>query len=85
MKKTYLIIMLFMALLAMACYDDKGNYDYTELGKVEISFPQTQYQGYFGEVLEIEPTITTDIPEDDLDYYWEVERNGVVDGVAYFF
>ena len=74
-----------MALLAMACYDDKGNYDYIELGKVEISFPQTQYQGYFGEVLEIEPTITTDIPEDDLDYYWEVERNGVVDGVQYFF
>ena len=73
-----------MALLAMACYDDKGNYDYIELGKVEISFPQTQYQGYFGEVLEIEPTITTDIPEDDLDYYWEVERNGVVDGVQYF-
>ena len=85
MKKTYSIIMLFMALLAMACYDDKGNYDYTELGEVEITFPQTQYQGYFGEVLEIEPTITTDIPEDDLEYFWEVERNGVVDGVQYYF
>ena len=33
MKKTYSIIMLFMALLAMACYDDKANHHHRHPGR----------------------------------------------------
>ena len=72
MKKIY--DTLFMASLlcfVTACYDDKGNYDYRELEDVTIEFPQSNYSLYFGDVLEITPTVTTEIPEEDLAYYWE--------------
>lgn len=71
MKKIYSSI-LWIALLFSACYDDKGNYDYRKLDEVQIELPQAAYQLQIGEVLEITPTVTTDILEEDLAYYWEI-------------
>ena len=70
MKRHYLFT-LILALFAIACYDDKGNYDYKSLDEVTIELPQTSYQLYFNQTLEITPAVTTDIPEEDLAYYWE--------------
>ena len=63
--------MLVMALTS--CYDDKGGNDFNSaMPDVSISIPESAYSGKIGDVINIDPVITTDIPETDLEYHWEV-------------
>lgn len=71
------MICLLMGLLCMACYDDKGNYDYNEINELEISGIDEKYSVMMGSgKLTIEPVIkmtVADLSEADrFDYVWVV-------------
>lgn len=71
MKKIFCIF--WTMILLYSCYDDKGNYDYRDLEDVNIVLPEESYSLCFGTRLQIsEVIVTTDIPEKDLIYHWEV-------------
>ena len=71
-KRIYNILSICLfVLLASACYDDKGNYDYHEISTIkteglEKSYTKTSYQ----DVLHLEPTVTASGGESDFDYLW---------------
>ena len=47
MKQYTCLLLLFSFLCAnglVGCYEDKGNYDYTDLGTVTIQFPDKRYR-----------------------------------------
>ena len=50
---------LATAMLLVSCYDDKGNYDYTVLEPMEITFPSASYIIPIGESLSIVPEVRT--------------------------
>lgn len=69
MKNLYYL--LLVAIMVYGCYDDKGNYNYTELAELEVSLPEESHSILFGDRLQITPTIETSIPQSDLAYDWE--------------
>lgn len=76
MNNLKLILMLAAMLgLCVACYDDKGNYDYKNLGKVDMQLNSGAIIRSFGDLLEIEPEITVSDEETmkNLSYKWELE------------
>lgn len=78
MKKKILNIMMMaiVAVAAISCYDEQEGNDFdTRLPDVEIVIPNTTYSGSLGQVITIEPQVKTEIPENDLDYFWEVSGN----------
>lgn len=42
--------------MASGCYKDTGNYDYTDINRVEIKFEKSFYNVTQGDVLELTPT-----------------------------
>ncbi|MDL2320135.1 hypothetical protein LJC45_03275 [Alistipes sp. OttesenSCG-928-B03] len=76
MKKLKNILPLFFAAaLITACYEDKGNYDYSETPEFTVELPALQYsKRALTEPLTITPIIETDTPESDLSYLWTVFR-----------
>lgn len=78
MKKKILNIMMMaiVAVAAISCYDEQEGNDFdTRLPDVEIVIPNTTYSGSLGQIITIEPQVKTEIPENDLDYFWEVSGN----------
>ena len=73
MKKISICLSLLVLLLA-GCYSDKGGNDYdTTLPDVQIVIPEEAYSASLGSTITITPEVKTDIPESDLEYFWEVE------------
>ena len=78
MRKNYFYIMLLaVASLATSCYEDKGNYDYTEINEIGVNTEATGT--YFAvdryDTLRISPTLTfTQGAMDDsqLSFKWEM-------------
>lgn len=69
-------MMAIVAVAAISCYDEQEGNDFdTRLPDVEIVIPNTTYSGSLGQVITIEPQVKTEIPENDLDYFWEVSGN----------
>lgn len=73
-RNIYNIIMVLMSLTFFtSCYDDQNGNDFdTVMSDVLIVIPETAYSGGLGQTITIEPQVNTDIPESDLEYYWEV-------------
>lgn len=69
MRKVYIYLMM---LLATACYEDKGNYDYTSLQDLTIGLTYDTYERGIGSQLQIDPIVATDIDDSDLDWQWEI-------------
>lgn len=69
MKKIYMMLAL-MAGLFSSCFDDDGNYKYTNVEDITIEGISESYinNSYNGEVLEIDPVITSNYT--DLQYEW---------------
>lgn len=68
-------IWLFFLLLAFGgCYDDKGNYDYTESNGITIDLGNSMYTAVSGETINIEPkfTFALDSNEMGLTYEWKL-------------
>ncbi|WP_169503578.1 PKD-like family lipoprotein [Butyricimonas synergistica] len=69
------IIWLFALLFAcFACYDDKGNYDYSETNEITIDLRNTQYSAVAGQTINIEPVLTfaRDSNETGLEFEWKL-------------
>lgn len=69
------IIWLFALLFAcFACYDDKGNYDYSETNGITIDLRNTQYSAVAGQTINIEPVLTfaRDSNETGLEFEWKL-------------
>ena len=68
-------ILLFMAVLPMvlaSCLSDDGNYDYTELEAVEISGLADNMRCVLLEKQNLDPVVTTSIPQERLQYVWRI-------------
>ena len=71
MKKVCFYI--FLSLIFISCYDDKGNYDYTDIGDITITGIENSYTAIaLAKKLEIKPTVTSKNPEDTFEYLWTV-------------
>ena len=69
------IIFIVVFLLGMAsCYDDKGNYDYSETNEITIDLRNTQYSAVAGQTINIEPVLTfaRDSNETGLEFEWKL-------------
>lgn len=64
-------IIVLLALLVGACYEDKGNYDYHPINEVELTFPADEYNLLsLVDVLKISPEIVTKADESKFEYTW---------------
>ena len=75
MKKIfYFTAFVFLAFLQWGCHEDKGNYDYVNFEDITVDVTSEiyEYRTSFGEHLVIPMTVTTDVPESELEYTWEV-------------
>lgn len=69
MKRLYIVSIVLLSFVWASCYDDKGNYDYTELTKTEIKGIQTEYSKIsFKDTLYINPEITP--ATEEYEYLW---------------
>ena len=80
----YFLICLSAALLATACYKDKGNYDYTPISDIVIEDIADRYTLVLplDETLEITPRIITSYPDNELEYEWIRIRNSEWDTIS---
>ena len=76
MKQIYYLFALLVSITSFtSCYDDKGNYNYTEVNEIVIDTVgfRTQYTVEVTKQLVIDPKITftrSNVAEEDLSYEW---------------
>lgn len=71
MKKITIFSILALSLLFIGCYDDKGNYDYTDLSTIDLSGIDKEYSRVsFKDTLFITPIVTSSDPDDAFEYLW---------------
>src|ERR1051325_3413947 len=82
MKKISLIILTAYMSFLLACFKDKGNYDYKNINEIKINGLATNYPVVLGVgVLHIEPAIQmseTDADPARFNYYWILYRESTV-------
>lgn len=69
----YTLSIVLGMLCLFSCYEDKGNYDYTDINEIEIDGIEKKYTVSMGEPLTIRPEIHSTIPgkEDNYTYEWK--------------
>jgi len=68
--------------LLNACYEDKGNYDYSDIGsvKVKVETEQALQRIMMGKNLQITPVYTMDkVDKKDLAFTWDIVASGATD------
>lgn len=71
MKKINIIFVILFSCIIAACFDDKGNYDYSEKPQITIEGLEELYSKVaFQDILRIDPEVTSNNPEDQLSYLW---------------
>lgn len=69
-----------LVLLLASCYDDKGNYDYHEIGEITIAAVEDEYEVIsYRDILKIEPRVTSTDPNDVFEYYWTLDKKPLRD------
>ena len=78
MKKIiYLFFFIPLMINLAACYDDTGNYDYTDLPDVDIKMQDTVYATQF-KTLELTADVDlNDAPESDYEFNWRIWSNEI--------
>lgn len=63
-----------LLLLFVGCYEDKGNYSYSESNSITIDLGDSKYTAVAGETINIEPVFTfaLDSNESNLTYEWQL-------------
>ena len=77
--KKIIYIFLFIPLMInlAACYDDMGNYDYTDLPDIDIKIQDTVYATQF-KTLELTADVDlNDAPESDYEFNWRIWSNDI--------
>lgn len=80
----YILLFLFIALFVTSCYDDKGNYNYTDLNDVQLSKIEESYtRTAFQDTLRINPEIHAE-NADAFTYRWTIraQKSGNTDTAA---
>lgn len=74
MKKYNYIILLLTTVLFAACYEDIGNYDYSEKEEITVTGIKGEYTvTAFVDSLNLTPTIVSNVDENaEFDYTWEI-------------
>jgi hypothetical protein len=72
MKRFLLVMLTALALLQLACYKDKGNYDYHPVVAPGIANLDTLYKVAVGDTLLIDPQITAGQPNARLGLSWRL-------------
>jgi hypothetical protein len=62
MKQLFLVMLTAFALLQLACYKDKGNYDYHEVVAPKVTNLDTVYYAFVGDTLVVKPVVTSNDP-----------------------
>ncbi len=77
-KIVYHTFLAALAFVAWGCYEDKGNYDYTDIGDVSLDIESGvyAYRVMLGDRLAIPATVTAENPGQALEYAWEVAVQG---------
>ena len=80
--KNYILKSLFysacLALCMTACYEDLGNYDYTDINELEVDTFRTSYELVQFDTLKISPLITESLKKgEQMAYEWEVDHKVV--------
>jgi len=78
MKKIVELFFLVSLILSLtSCYDDKGNYSYSDLPDVTITTRDTAYATQF-RTLQLEVTVDlAGAPEDDYEFKWRIWSNDI--------
>lgn len=77
MKRIYIIFLVPLMLTLASCYDDKGNYDYTNLPNVTITTQDTIYATQF-RTLECDADVDLDGgSENDYEFSWRIWSNDI--------
>src|SRR5689334_7130028 len=76
MKRSILVLLTAFGLLQLACYKDKGNYNYDEVFVPEITGLDTLYKTSIGDTLVVKPTVTTADPNASFTYTWRISITG---------
>lgn len=75
--KKFVLFAAICSLSMTSCLDDKGGLDQnSELPEVKMFIPSEVYSASLGTEINITPEVTTDIPESDLEFIWEVLGEG---------
>lgn len=81
--KIYRAIVLVLGVLVLnACYEDKGNYKYTDIGKVTVKIPSDQIvqRIMMGKNLTLTPNyIMEGVNKEDLSFVWDIVLEGETD------
>ena len=70
MRILHFIFTLCIACLEIACYEDKGNYDYTDKLEITVSGIQEAYNRTVGETISLKPQITP--ANREYDCFWGI-------------
>lgn len=76
MKNRSIIFLLVLTTFFASCYEDKGNYDYKDIQKLEIKFEKIVLNATIDEVVEIEPLLNIDIDETSPNHQFTWYVNG---------
>ena len=70
-KGVQILFIMFAPLLVVSCIEDDSVYGEDTMS-IEISDVETMYNvvSFSGETLNINPTVTTSFPEEDMEYEW---------------
>ena len=75
MKQIFYLLFVFLLLL-QSCYEDKGNYDYQPVSRLEVSRgenSESYYRVMMGSEIQITPDIQLNgVAEENLQYEWQV-------------
>jgi len=76
------ILFFLIALIISSCYDDKGNYEYHDLNKVEVVDSMSYYNTVSADdIFKVNPVLSYSIEENDnFKYEWFVEGELVFTG-----
>lgn len=71
MKYVYVI---FLAILSVSCFEDKGNYDYDNIYELNVSFEKGMYSVTFGDTLRISADLGRTVAPDTsrYSYTWKI-------------
>lgn len=68
------VLCIIANLLIAGCYEDKGNYDYKNIGSVEMTI-KNNYTVAMGGSVTLQADIKSDINTDDIRYEWQLFRS----------
>ena len=90
MKKNLIYCILGMLFLFGACYEDKGNYDYSDINEVVVNLPESYFVPLTDTTLVIRPEISQTLLDhkENLSYTWQCSNStfasaGNADTISY--